>query len=523
MSADAETAILRVKSSAEELAKAAVEIQALKEARYRQAAQPVSREGRLGAHLSTCEGTSEGTNEGGSSKQRTSNSKERWDKAILFARQAQHDDAPSSSSSSDGDSIGEESKKKRADRRAKRIQKRKERIEYSKAMDMQYFLEMHRYGSNLRAYHSYWQSQSTLENFFYWLDYGSGRDLNLSVCSRSQLDSECVRYLSREERQSYLVKIDHSGRLCWAKNGECIDTTTKYHDSPTGIVLIDSENAAAAAATESHVRCAHHGARRRSGTIDNMSSSSDSSSSPRGSDSGGERYADPSMQGRHGPKKVFHVSASTVLNRLLRGTTKKNTWIFVVDNSFRLYVGIKQSGAFQHSSFLHGARVSAAGLIKIKDGRLSSLSPLSGHYRPPANNFRKFVKSLKEAGVDMSHVSISKSYAILVGLEAYSNFRKGKNKTKRAAGETADKVVDKIHPSSTPHLYRSKKDENVTEQYQIDKPTRYNADGTADNGRVEKPDKQLKKRISAEKNKRHENSFAVSAHQVEGTEDSGGV
>lgn len=179
------------------------------------------------------------------------------------------------------------------------------------------------------------------------------------------------------------------------------------------------------------------------------------------------------------------------------------------------------------------------------------MSPLSGHYRPPANNFRKFVKSLKEAGVDMSHVSISKSYAILVGLEAYSNFRKGKNKTKRAAGETADKVVDKIHPSSTPHLYRSKKDENVTEQYQIDKPTRYNADGTADNGRVEKPDKQLKKQISAEKNKRHENSFAVrcmnkcnctlrgcfrgrggqrahhaddkpSAHQVEGTEDSGG-
>lgn len=84
-----------------------------------------------------------------------------------------------------------------------------------------------------------------------------------------------------------------------------------------------------------------------------------------------ERYVNPDMHEHHGPKRVFHVSASTVLNRLLRNTTKKNTWIFVVDNSFRLYVGIKQSGAFQHSSFLHGARVSAAGLIKIKDGRLS--------------------------------------------------------------------------------------------------------------------------------------------------------
>lgn len=229
------------------------------------------------------------------------------------------------------------------------------------------------------------------------------------------------------------------------------------------------------------------------------------------------------MHEHHGAKKVFHVSASTVLNRLLRGTTKKNTWIFVVDNSFRLYVGIKQSGAFQHSSFLHGARVSAAGLIKIKDGRLSrflftlcsqvvgllircSLSPLSGHYRPPANNFRKFVKSLREAGVDMSHVSISKSYAILVGLEAYSNFRKGKKKTKSAANETADKVADKVLPRGMIHLHKSKKDEYAKEQYQPDKPTHYNLDGTVDS---KESDKQLKKRTDVGKKKRHENSFAV--------------
>ena len=82
-------------------------------------------------------------------------------------------------------------------------------------------------------------------------------------------------------------------------------------------------------------------------------------------------------------KKIRHVSASTIFNKLLRGSIKKNTWIFVADTSFRLYVGIKQSGVFQHSSFLHGSRISAAGLITIKDGRLSKLSPLSGHYRPP--------------------------------------------------------------------------------------------------------------------------------------------
>jgi hypothetical protein len=44
------------------------------------------------------------------------------------------------------------------------------------------------------------------------------------------------------------------------------------------------------------------------------------------------------------------------------------------------------------------------------------------------SNFRAFVHSLKDEGVDMSHVSISRSYAVLVGLEAYVKTRKrGKN------------------------------------------------------------------------------------------------
>lgn len=47
-----------------------------------------------------------------------------------------------------------------------------------------------------------------------------------------------------------------------------------------------------------------------------------------------------------------------------------------LDASFRLYIGYKQSGAFQHSSFLHGARILAAGQIKVKRGQLRRLSPL---------------------------------------------------------------------------------------------------------------------------------------------------
>jgi hypothetical protein len=88
-------------------------------------------------------------------------------------------------------------------------------------------------------------------------------------------------------------------------------------------------------------------------------------------------------------------------------------------------VGIKDSGSFQHSSFLQGSRVSAAGSIKIKDGKLVGLSPLSGHYRPTASNFRAFMQSLREAGVDMENVVISKSLAVVQGIELYSKLRKG--------------------------------------------------------------------------------------------------
>ena len=105
-------------------------------------------------------------------------------------------------------------------------------------------------------------------------------------------------------------------------------------------------------------------------------------------------------------------------------------------------MGIKNSGAFQHSSFLQGSRISAAGLIKIKNGKLSSLSPLSGHYKPPASNFRAFIHSLKDEGVDMRRVSISKSYAVLVGLEVYIKTRqKGRDLAKKLV-HTKHKIAD---------------------------------------------------------------------------------
>ena len=104
--------------------------------------------------------------------------------------------------------------------------------------------------------------------------------------------------------------------------------------------------------------------------------------------------------------------------------------------------GIQAVWFVQHSSFLHGARILSAGLVKIKHGQLRRLSPLSGHYRPPAANFRAFVHSLRDEGADMSHVSISRSYAVLVGLETYTKARKRMKKAEHSVVHEKDKLLN---------------------------------------------------------------------------------
>lgn len=379
---------------------------------------------------------------GSAEKPHLSNAQLNWKKASVVARRAGHDNLESddgndtsSISSVDSDASPEEKDRIRQ-LRDKLIAGRKHQ---AKMMGLQYFLEMvdlkHRYGSNLRQYHAEWKKTDTNENFFYWLDYGSGKNIELDGCPRDRLEREKIRYLSREERQYYLVKIDDDGRLRWARTDEVIDTTEKYKDSIHGIVPADDPTPAYDSGTQLRPSSVlSRSGRSGSGSLSSMDSTREADRAA--------KYADPGLDEPVSMKKVKHFSASSVWNKLLRRSVRDGTWIFVADTSFRLYVGIKNSGAFQHSSFLQGSRISAAGLIKIKNGRISSLSPLSGHYRPPASNFHAFVKALKEGGVDMSHVSISKSYAILVGLEAYIKTRKKGKRFVEKMIHHKDKMVD---------------------------------------------------------------------------------
>ncbi|GAW21248.1 hypothetical protein ANO14919_107660 [Xylariales sp. No.14919] len=388
----------------------------------------------------------EGVNTDGADRPSTSRSHARrnWMKAATIARRAggdedsDHSSSSDSSSSPDSEELAQMNTTQREAARRKKQKAQAKRRKHARMMGLQYFLEMvdlkHRYGSNLRTYHEEWKRSDTIENFFYWLDYGEGKDLELATCPRERLDRERVRYLNREEREHYLVKVDHEGRLVWAKNGIRIDTTEDWKDSIHGIVPLDDPTPAFSPEVERHAQDRVHNDPDSSQPRDRSGSSSYSSRENELEAARAAKYANTDLDNAKGVKKIKYVSAATIFNRLLRKSVRKNTWIFVADTSFRLYVGIKASGAFQHSSFLQGARISAAGLIKVKNGRLSSLSPLSGHYRPPASNFRAFVHSLEDEGVDMSHVSISRSYAVLVGLEMYvKTRRKGKEALRKVS------------------------------------------------------------------------------------------
>lgn len=421
--------------------------QAIKELQFRAVTTPRARQD-AGATIPDDAVTEGKLDDNVEAAKRSKTARSNWHKIATIARRAggDIDDDHSSSSDSDSDSdsgsIPSTPERKREARQQREEAKAKRRND-AMMLGLSYFLELtdlkHRYGSNLRQYHEEWKKADTHENFFYWLDHGDGRHVELSTCPRDRLEREQVRYLSREERQYYLVEVDSEGRLCWAKNGERISTTEDWRDSIQGIVPIDDTKTPAFQPKSTYPNQPRLFPSEPSSRSSSISAASESEREA----ARAAKYASPGVTDAKGVKKVTHISASTIFNTLLRKSVRKNTWIFVADTSFRLYVGIKDSGAFQHSSFVQGSRISAAGLIKIKNGRLTSLSPLSGHYRPPASNFRAFVRNIKEGGVDTSHVSISKSYAVLVGLEMYLKTRKkGKKLLQRTAHEK-DKVV---HP-----------------------------------------------------------------------------
>ncbi|CAJ1950922.1 unnamed protein product [Sphenostylis stenocarpa] len=81
----------------------------------------------------------------------------------------------------------------------------------------------HRYGHNLHLYYDVWFQSQSSQPFFYWLDVGDGKEVNLEECLRSELYKQCIKYLGPKEREAYEVVIE-GGRLVYRKSQNLVHT-----------------------------------------------------------------------------------------------------------------------------------------------------------------------------------------------------------------------------------------------------------------------------------------------------------
>ncbi|KAF4404553.1 hypothetical protein G4B88_005939 [Cannabis sativa] len=163
----------------------------------------------------------------------------------------------------------------RARTRAAKVGKGLSKDEKARKLALQHWLEAidprHRYGHNLQFYYTKWLHCESGQPFFYWLDIGDGKEVNLERCPRPKLHQQCIKYLGPAEREIYEVAVEN-GTFIYKKSGKVLDTTEGPQDAK---------------------------------------------------------------------------------------------WIFVLSTSKTLYVGMKNKGTFQHSSFLAGGATLSAETIKI--------------------------------------------------------------------------------------------------------------------------------------------------------------
>ncbi|XP_042943712.1 IQ domain-containing protein IQM3-like isoform X2 [Carya illinoinensis] len=81
----------------------------------------------------------------------------------------------------------------------------------------------HRYGHYLRLYYNRWCASNAGQPFFYWMDLGAGKEIDLPECSRSMLHEQCVKYLGPSGHYLHTIRgsqgskwifvVSTSGRL----------------------------------------------------------------------------------------------------------------------------------------------------------------------------------------------------------------------------------------------------------------------------------------------------------------------
>ncbi|XP_022998620.1 IQ domain-containing protein IQM4-like [Cucurbita maxima] len=134
------------------------------------------------------------------------------------------------------------SKWSRAGARAAKVGKGLSKNGKAQKLALRHWLEAidprHRYGHNLHMYYNVWFQTLSSQPFFYWLDIGDGKELNLEKCSRTILQRQCIQYLGPNQREAYEV-IVKEGKLVYKQSGNFVNTV---NDSKWIFVLSASRN-----------------------------------------------------------------------------------------------------------------------------------------------------------------------------------------------------------------------------------------------------------------------------------------
>ncbi|KNA05042.1 hypothetical protein SOVF_194050 [Spinacia oleracea] len=115
----------------------------------------------------------------------------------------------------------------RAKTRVAKVGKGLSQNEKAQKLALRHWLEAidprHRYGHNLHIYYDIWFQSESSQPFFYWLDIGDGKEINLEKCPRTKLQQQCIKYLGPIERETYEVIVE-DGKLTYKQNGELVNT-----------------------------------------------------------------------------------------------------------------------------------------------------------------------------------------------------------------------------------------------------------------------------------------------------------
>ncbi|KAM3288273.1 IQ domain-containing protein IQM3 isoform X1 [Capsicum chacoense] len=82
----------------------------------------------------------------------------------------------------------------------------------------------HRYGHNLHVYYEEWCKSDAGQPFFFWLDLGDGKKVDLKECSRSKLQKQSIKYLGPQQREHYEYVVAE-GKILHNQTGNHLDTT----------------------------------------------------------------------------------------------------------------------------------------------------------------------------------------------------------------------------------------------------------------------------------------------------------